>query len=305
MLEVVLSAILGEYLPRRLHHARDAQPVDQTWARPGKFLPLQGVRGPRSAEMSDIDALGAADPDPALQRLMHVPEQHVPRLGLLDGVEQGLAAPLHPAGHGVEQQVGHGGRDVRAEDVDLPDGGHLGGIHIVGQLVRGPVHRAQPAAHETERPAAEFHPLAVEHLMAGPQVLGPHPRDVDVAVGQVRRGRQRGEQLSVLAGRCRLHVRGRVAAEPGPQPRRHLPGLIESLRGAQRDELLGGLRAEQVGKNAVPVVRVVHEQQQVAEADKGVRAVGRALQRVGPAMHITDHVHPHALTLGKSGPEPE
>src|SRR6185437_13779794 len=111
-----------------------------------------------------------------------------------------------------------------------------------------------------------------------------------------------GEQLRVLARRRRLHVRGRVAAERGPQTGRHLPGLVEPLRGAQRDELFRCLRPEQVGKNPVLVVGVIYKQQQVTKTDEGIRAVGCALERVGAAMHITDHVHPHALTLGKIWP---
>src|ERR1700730_5900019 len=93
-------------------------------------------------------------------------------------------------------------------------------------------------------------------------------------------------------------MRPRVTVEPGPELCRHLPGLVEPLRGAQGDELPGRVRAEQVSKDASPVIGVVDEQQQVSEADQGVRAVGRAPERIGPAMNIADYVHPHAHTLG-------
>ena len=121
------------------------------------------------------------------QRLVHVAEQQVPRLRPAHRVEQGLAAALHPLGHGVEQQLGHLRRDVGAQHVDRADRLDLGGEHVVVELVRRPVDRAQPAAHEPERQPADLGPLAVEHLVAGPQVLGPQPGNVDVAVGQVGR----------------------------------------------------------------------------------------------------------------------
>src|SRR5260370_33848575 len=93
-------------------------------------------------------------------------------------------------------------------------------------------------------------------------------------------------------------MRPRVTVEPGPELRRHLPGLVEPVRGAQGDELPGRVRAKQVGKDPFPVIGVVDEQQQVSEADQGVRAVGRTPERLGPAMNIADHMHPHAHTLG-------
>jgi hypothetical protein len=95
-------------------------------------------------------------------------------------------------------------------------------------------------------------------------------------------------------------VGARVAVKAGPQLRRHRSGLVEPLRRAQRDELLGRLGTEQIGKDALRVVRVVNEQQQVTQADQRVSAVPRCGQRIGPAMHIADHVHSHAHTLGKS-----
>ena len=54
------------------------------------------------------------------------------------------------------------------------------------------------------------------------------------------------------------------------------------------------------GKMPCAVVGVVNEQQQVTQADQCVSAVPGGGKRIGPAMHIADHVHPHAHTLGKS-----
>jgi hypothetical protein len=137
-------------------------------------------------------------------------------------------------------------------------------------------------------------------VLPGAQVRAPQPGYVNVAVGQVGRGGQRREQFLVLPGRRRLDVGGGVAVEPGPQPRRQLPGLVEPLRGAQVDEPPGRPGAEQVRKYPLPVVGVVYEQQQVTEADQGVGTVRRLAERIGPAVHIADHMHPHANTLGKS-----
>ena len=41
---------------------------------------------------------------------------------------------------------------------------------------------------------------------------------------------------------------------------------------------------------------VVEEEDQVAEADQRVGAVARPGQRVGPAVHVADHMNPHAVT---------
>src|SRR5580698_583753 len=89
-------------------------------------VPLQNVGHPGGPEVAHVDALGHPDPNSALQRLVHVAEQHVPRLGPLDRGQQGLAPPLHPAGHRVVEQIRHGRRNVRAEHVDLADSLHLG-----------------------------------------------------------------------------------------------------------------------------------------------------------------------------------
>ena len=51
-------------------------------------LEVDGVGGAGGAEVADVDALGAADPDPADQRVVHVPEERVPGLGAADHLEQ-------------------------------------------------------------------------------------------------------------------------------------------------------------------------------------------------------------------------
>ena len=55
--------------------------------------------------------------------------------------------------------------------------------------------------------------------------------------------------------------------------------------------------AEQVGEDALAVVGVVEEQQQVAQADQGVRAVARAGQCVRAAVYVAHHVDSHVTTV--------
>src|SRR3954469_21382908 len=81
----------------------------------GPYLPLENVRRPPAAEVPDVDALGAADPRTAHQRVVHVPEQHQLRLGLADRLEQRFTPAFHAPGDDVVQQLGDGGWDVRAE----------------------------------------------------------------------------------------------------------------------------------------------------------------------------------------------
>src|SRR6266487_3843749 len=248
--------------------------------------------------MADIDALGTPDPQPGGQRLVHVAEQQVPRLSPPDRIEQRRAAAFHPPRHRVEKQLGNGRRNVRAEHIDRADGRHLRRIDVLVELIRRPVPRAQPAADETERPAAKLNPLPVEHMLARPQVRLPQAGYVDVAVGQVRRRRHDREQLRVLPRRRRLDMAGRFAVQPGPEPCGHRPGRIESLRRPQVNELARRRRTEQVGEYPPPVVGVVNEQQQIAQAEQRVRAVGRDGQCIGPAVHVADHMNPHEHSVG-------
>jgi hypothetical protein len=73
------------------------------------------------------------------------------------------------------------------------------------------------------------------------------------------------------------------------------------VRGAEADQFTGSLGSEQVGEDALTVVRVVYEKQQVTEADQGICAVAGRSQGVGPAMNVAYHVDPHPPTVGKSG----
>src|SRR5450755_3097230 len=135
MLEVVLSAILGAYLQPPANQATPpgkprgtapqttrgrptcpALPPSELPGAPPQAgpLPVQRERPARRPEMADVDALCVADPDPAGQRLMHVPEEQVTRPAPAHRIQQGLAAPLHSPGDRVVEQLGHGRRDVRA-----------------------------------------------------------------------------------------------------------------------------------------------------------------------------------------------
>src|SRR5580658_10827929 len=129
--------------------------------------------------MPDVQAFGDTDPRPAGKRLVHVPEYRVPRLGGLNRVEQGHAAYLEPPGHGVVEELGNGGRNVSAQYVHLTDRLELGPVLILGHLVRRAIGRFQAAADKTERPAVDFHRVAVQHAMPGFGVARPHSWDVD------------------------------------------------------------------------------------------------------------------------------
>jgi hypothetical protein len=98
-------------------------------------------------------------------------------------------------------------------------------------------------------------------------------------------------------------VLGRVAAEPLPEPGGHGPRLVELFRRPQRDELPGRLRAEQVSEDPLPMVGVVHEQQEVTQAQQRVRALRRAGQLACRPVHIADRVNPHAVTLRRAARE--
>ena len=63
----------------------------------------------------------------------------------------------------------------------------------------------------------------------------------------------------------------------------------------------GRLRSEQVGEDALPVVGIVEEQQQVAQADHRVGPAARAGQRVRPPVHVAHHVNSHATTVRPAG----
>ncbi len=123
-------------------------------------------------------------------------------------------------------------------------------------------------------------------------VLGPQARDVDVAVGGVRGGGEGGEHLCVLAAYGALDEG--VAVQAGPELPPEGVGLLEAARGAQLDDPVGVLDAEQVGEDPARVVRVVEEEHEVTEADEGVCAVARAGEGLGVAVHVAHDVDPGA-----------
>src|ERR1700722_20176503 len=137
--------------------------------------------------------------------------------------------------------------------------------------------------------------------MPGLDVPLPHPGDVDVAVGQVGGFGEGTEQLGVLPGHRGLEQAGPALPPGREQAERELPGLVELLLGAQLDVLARRLGPEQVGEDALPMVGVVEEQQQVAQADQRVGTVGRAGQRIRAAVYIAHHVDSHITTVSRPG----
>lgn len=261
-------------------------------------------RGAGRVEVPDIDAFRTADPHPVGERLMDVAEEGVARPGGADGVQQGGAAPLEAAGDGVVAELGDVRRDVGAQHVHLAERLDLGGVLLVADLVGRPHRGGQPAADEPEDPAADLHPLAVEDGGAGPGVLGPEPRHVDVAEGGVGRGGEGGEEVGVLAadrGLDDLLPAGAARVQLGPEPAAQRAGLVEAAGGAQCDQGVGVGGAEEVGEDAARVVRVVEEEDQVAEADQGVGPVPGRRQVPTVAMDVTDHMHAHGVTLDRVG----
>ena len=291
MLEVVLSAMHGAY-PRQ----RTASPGPHRYRRTVTAAPspLQDVRGPSGAEVTNVDALGNADPDLPDERLMHMAKQDIPRLCSPYRREQRLAAPFHPPRHRVEEQLRHSRRDMRTEHVDRSDRLDLGRVHLVIQLVGRPVRGAQPASDEAEGPPAELEPLAIQDLLTRPQIIRPQRGQIDVSVRQVGRHGQRREELGVLAARGGLDMIPPITAQLLPQSRRHRPGFVEALGRPQPDEFPRGLRSEQLGKDALARFGVIDEQQQVTQAEKGICTVGRAAESPGVPVHIADYVDPHA-----------
>src|ERR1700740_2973863 len=119
MVEEVLSAMTRSVPPDpariRPGSPRAASPVQlAAW-----LAPLEHVRHAPGPEMTDVNALSVADAHAALQRLVHMAEQQVPRTGFLDRRQQCLTPPLHPAGHGVIEQLRHRWRDVQPQHLNL------------------------------------------------------------------------------------------------------------------------------------------------------------------------------------------
>ena len=222
-------------------------------------------------EVPDVDALGAPDADARLQRLVHVAEQHQPRLGLADRLQHRRAAPLEPPRRDVVEQLGHVRRDVAGQHVDRADRGDLGGVVLVVDLVRRAHRRLQPAADEAPRPAADLDRPRRRARCA--------PRAGSRATGAARRRcRRSGRSGRACAANSSAYCAAtassmtcaRVPVERRPTARaRTSRASSKRLRGAQRDQALGGSRApNSVGEDAAGRVVVVEEQHQVAEADQ-------------------------------------
>src|SRR5689334_7094348 len=122
--------------------------LELAWSATERRLVLQDEGGTGAPEVPDVHALRLADAHPPDERLVHVTEEHEGRLRRANGLERGGAPALEAPRLDVVQEVGDRGRDVAREDLDRPDGGHLLGVLLVGDLVRGPHRRLEATAHE-------------------------------------------------------------------------------------------------------------------------------------------------------------
>src|SRR5215472_10267779 len=149
-----------------------------------RLSPLQQVRHATGAEVPDVDALGRSDPDPALEWLVHMTEKDIPGLSRCDHIEKRLTPPFHSPRHRVVEELGHGRRDMSAQYVHVTHRCHLRCVHVVVELVGGPVGRTQPAADKAERPPGKLDPLAVEDALPWLEVSGPQKRQIHIPVSQ-------------------------------------------------------------------------------------------------------------------------
>ncbi len=242
----------------------------------GLPAPLQDVRRTAGAEMPDVDALGAADPDPARPAAGARGRTARTAAGSPRSRPAAPRCPVPSAGQRCRTAARARRRDVRAEHVDLADRLDLGGVLLVVELVRGPVGGVQATADEPERAAVQLAPAR------RPAPAGPAARGQPTAAAG-RRCRKSGkpvghgrEQLRVLAPRrpprCARGDRRRARPTAPPTssgPRRTAaPSAARPTRRARS-------APNRSAKDALAMVRVVDEQQQVTEADQRVRAVPR------------------------------
>src|SRR4051812_5979039 len=109
MLAVVESAI-GGVLPAVLNRQREGiarcGPLfpDPWWPGSQPCSEVQDEGTLAAPEMPHVHALGAADPQPLRQRVVHVTEERQRGLMLADGRQVVLASPLEPARHDVVGQ---------------------------------------------------------------------------------------------------------------------------------------------------------------------------------------------------------
>jgi len=199
----------------------------------------------------------------------------------------------------VVGQFGHGRRDVGAQDVDLAERVELGRVLLLGELMRRPHRRLQPAPHEPDPQPVEFGNLAVEGVLALTNVLVPQPRNVDVAVRHVRGSRHRREQRCVLpADRC-IEDLASAALDPAPQQVAVIASGVVATGGAELDKRAGVLLAEDVSEDAAAVVGVVDEEHEVPEAHERIGAVPGTGECLGGTVDVADHVKPHRASLGR------
>ncbi|MCO5546649.1 hypothetical protein L7F22_000083 [Adiantum nelumboides] len=256
--------------------------------------------------VSGVDALGAADPRAAVQRLVHVPEQGVRRLLGPDPRGQRRAGDLGATGDDVVGQARVRRRDVGAQHVGRAERVQARGPVLVGHEVRPPGAGAARVDPGRERyPAEETEPATADldhpSVGAGDAVgVGPGVGDVDVARDRPDRypePAQDAEDLGVLRGHG-LGDRGGRVGEPGPgalQQTQHLRARRPDP--AHPAELRGHLGPEQPGDDPVGRVAVVDELQQVAEHQHPVGALAGAGERDGGAVDVGDDVQPHAQAV--------
>ncbi len=119
-------------------------------------------------------------------------------------------------------------------------------------------------------------------------------RKIHIAVGQEGRRRKSGEHLFVLLADCRFNDLLTAVAQRRPQTARPFACLVKTLLGPQLDHSSDRHRAEQITHDPPAVIAVVHVEDEVAQADEGVRVPSRRGKRVGTPMDVTDHMYPHA-----------
>src|SRR5262249_42641791 len=111
--------------------------------------------------MPDVHALGTPDADPPRQRVVHVPEQRVPRLDVADGLQERRGARLHPARLHVIQELRDRWGYMRANHIYSPQCGKLGGELRLSDFVGGPVRGDEPGPRETEGDTPDLGPPPV------------------------------------------------------------------------------------------------------------------------------------------------
>ena len=252
-------------------------------------------------EVADIEAFGVPDSIARLQWLVHMAEERVGRLHSLDVLANRGTADLEAPGDDVVVELGHLGRDMGEQNVDLTKTGDLVRIVLRGQLIRGAHGADQTTADEAKPKASVLDDLAIDHTVALAQEVRPQGRDIDISVGEQRGRGHRGEQLGVLGGHHALEhcpsLRRIDDPAPGPGGGAELAGILEAPGRAGGNVGPGVIGPEEIGVDSPLRVVVIKEEDEVAEADEQVGPVGGASQFGGSAMHIADDMDPHGATM--------